>query len=161
MKTTIASILVFTGLVLYFGVEKPEASDALADKAVAAQQARVKAGPSEFAQPTTIAPKGGEATRNEAAAVSQELPVEALSAEALKEEIQSLQQYAVRENAIERLNQDSMSPEERVVWGKTFERLLALRSRQLRLNLESAQAALAEYKNQHEERVAAYTGTKS
>lgn len=160
MKTTIASILVFTGLVLYFGVEKP-ATVVETPKVSAAPEAEEtrQAGASEFSQPTTIAPK--ESAVLPAAEAEPEAPVDSLTAEQMKNEIETLQQAIARENAIARLNEDSVSAEERQAWGKVLERLLELRSRNLRLGLEHARAALEAYKTQHEARVAEYVGSRS
>lgn len=163
MKTTIASILVFTGFVLYFGVEKPQAVDVPVAEPAVAMKVEAAAAPVEFTRPTTILPRSTEATASsvERTSIDDALPVAALSPDALKAEIETLQQYVTRENAIARLNEGDVSTEERAAWGKVFERLLALRSQQLRLGLEQAQAALESYKTQHEERVASYTDTKS
>ncbi len=160
MKTTLASILVFTGLVLGFVIKKPAPVDAAPQGEVAATGHAQAPGKSEFDRPTTIAPQGG-AKEEAAPAAEAEIAVEVLSPEAVKSEIETLQQYVVRENAITRLNDDSVSTEERTAWGKVFERLLALRSRNLRLGIEQAQASLQAYKAQHDDRVAQFVGGRS
>lgn len=161
MKTTIVSILFLTALFVCFGIKKPSPVAMVEQPTTTEAQTMPRLpGKSEFSQLTTIVPMA-EAAAAPKANVETETPVESLSREALKSEIETLQQYVVRENAISRLNEGSVSAEERVIWGKTFERLLALCSRSLRLSLENAQASLESYKAQHEARVAQYVGGKS
>lgn len=84
-----------------------------------------------------------------------------LSRDELKSEVEALTKYVDRENAISRLNENSVNESERSAWGHVFERLLALRSRVLALEVEQAKAQLASYKAQHEARVQKYIGSKS
>lgn len=147
MKTTLLSILAFTVLVLYF-VKKPELQVTETTSTVATEVKQVApVSAPEFAGETTIAPKVDELS-----AATEMTP------EAVNDEIESLQQYVDREDAITRLNDDSVTPEERAAFGKVFERLLALRSQALRLKVQQVQAALEQVKTEHESRVLAYVG---
>ncbi len=89
MKTTLASILVFTGLVFGFVIKKPAAVDAAPQTEDVETKTEQAAGESEFDRPTTIAPQG-IASEGDAMAAEAELPVETLSAESLKSEIGTL-----------------------------------------------------------------------
>lgn len=152
MKTTIALILAFTIVILTVVVKKPDGEPSVAAPEAPRKVVLAQPGKSEFTSPTTIAPK-------EAPVVV--TPVQALSSEQMQAEIETLQDYVAREDAIARLNEGSVTTEERAAWGKTFERLLELRSRKLRDSVANVQASLEALKAEHEARVAEYVGSKS
>lgn len=165
MKITFFAIFALAAASIYLAksqsIARQEAAFAESVQTEAAAPVTKAAGSSEFAEDTVIVPKVEAKPAGELFQIDVSSPVDRLSADAVQTQVASLVAFVTKENAIERLNADSVTPEERYAWGKVLARLLALRSRGLALEVEKAKEALEAVKAQHQARVEEYVGGKS
>ena len=125
---------------------------------VASDDAHVDtARPSGFVAAPANAP--GTLTLQEPPIEPQEV-LDTMTKEELKTDIAQIDEELARRDAVKRLNEERVSPEERVELGAMIHRLSLMKNQLVRIELDEVDQAVAEYEKGHAARVAQYVHKK-
>ena len=133
-------------------VSVPHSADVASDD-VHASTAR----PSTFTAAPANAP--GTLTLQEPPIEPQEV-LESMSKDELKTDIAQIDEELARRDAIKRLNEETVSPEERVELGAMIHRLALMKNQLVNREVDEVSQAVAEYEKGHAARVAQYVHKK-